>query len=162
MKVVLDTNILISGIGRPEGAPGQIVSAWLAGKFDLVVSEALLEEFRRVLFYPKVRKLLMQAGLADDDLRDYIDIMRMKAITASTNNVPLPVTPPDPKDTHVLEALVAADAEFLVTGDKKHLLSLGMAQIVTAADFAARLRAFGSPASTITTAGKPVSKKRKR
>ncbi len=52
MKVVLDTNILISGIGRPEGAPGQIVSAWLEGKFDLVVSEALLDEFRRVLLYP--------------------------------------------------------------------------------------------------------------
>lgn len=162
MKVVLDTNILISGIGRTEGAPGQIVSAWLAGKFDLVVSEALLEEFRRALFYPKVRKLLSQAGLGDDDLRDYIDIMRMKAITVSTHNVSLPVTPLDPKDTHVLDTLVAADAELLVTGDKKHLLSLGMAQIVTAADFAARLRALGSPASTITTAAKAVSKRRKK
>lgn len=162
MKVVLDTNILISGIGRPEGAPGQIVSAWLEGKFDLVVSEASLEEFRRVLLYPKVRKLLMQAGLSDDDLRDYVDIMRMKAITVSTDNVLLPIAPSDPKDTHVLEALVASGAEFLVTGDKKHLLSLGMARIVTAADFAARLRAFSSLASTMAAAEKPVSRRRKK
>jgi len=42
----------------------------------------------------------------------------------------------------VLEALLASGAEFLVTGDKKHLLSLHMSQIVTAADFAARLKAF--------------------
>ena len=162
MKVVLDTNILISGIGRPEGAPGQILSAWLEGKFDLVVSEALLEEFRRVLLYPKLRKLMTQTGLSDDALRDYVDIMRMKAITVSTNNVLLPIAPSDPKDTHVLEALVASGAEFLVTGAKKHLLSLGMAQIVTAADFAARLRVFSSLASTIAAAEKPVSKRRKK
>lgn len=162
MKVVLDTNILISGIGRPQGAPGQIVSAWLDGKFDLVVTEALLEELKRVLLYPKVRKLLMQAGLLDDDLRDYIDIMRMKAITVSTDNVLLPIAPSDPKDVHVLEALVASGAEFLVTGDKKHLLSLGMTPIVTAADFAARLRAFTSLAQTVVAAGKPASKRRKK
>lgn len=42
----------------------------------------------------------------------------------------------------MLEALLASGAEFLVTGDKKHLLSLHMSQIVTAADFAARLKAF--------------------
>ena len=42
----------------------------------------------------------------------------------------------------MLEALLASGAEFLVTGDKRHLLSLGLPQIVTAADFAVRLKAF--------------------
>lgn len=144
MKVVLDTNILFSGIARPGGAPGKIVVAWLDGQFDLVISEALIEEFRRVLNYPKIRKLLAGSGVTDEDLRDYVDIFRMKAIFVKTDEVVLAVKPADAKDIPVVAALVASGAEFLVTGDKKHLLSLGMPQIVTAADFLSRLRAFGS------------------
>lgn len=144
MKVVLDTNILFSGIARPGGTPGKIVSAWLAGQFDLVLSEALLEEFRRVLNYPKIRKLLAGSGVTDDELRDYVDIFRMKAILVKADEVVLEVKPADMKDVPVVATLVASRAEFLVTGDKKHLLSMGMPQIVTAADFLSRLRAFGS------------------
>ena len=144
MKVVLDTNILFSGIARPGGTPGKIVSAWLEGQFDLVLSDALIEEFSRVMNYPKIRKLLAGSGVTDDDLRDYVDIFRMKAILVKTDEVLLAVKPADAKDIPVVAALVASGAEFLVTGDKKHLLSLGMPQIVTAADFLSRLRAFRS------------------
>lgn len=144
MKVVLDTNILFSGIAHTDGTPGKIVSAWLEGRFDLVLSDALIEEFNRVLNYPKIRKLLAGSGVTDDDLRDYVDIFRMKAIFVKTDEVLLAVKPTDAKDIPVVAALVASGAEFLVTGDKKHLLSLGMPQIVTAADFLSRLRAFGS------------------
>jgi len=143
MKVVLDTNILFSGIARPDSTPGKIVSAWLDGQFDLVLSEALIEEFRRVLNYPKVRKLLSGSGVTDDDLRDYVDIFRMKAILVKADQA-LEVEPAGAKDIPVVAALVASGAEFLVTGDKKHLLSLGMPQVVTAADFLSRLRAFRS------------------
>ena len=142
MKVVLDTNVLISGLGRSGGPPGRIFDAWLAGKFDLVTSEPLIDELMRALSYPKVRKLLRGVGVRGEDLRDYVEILRFKAIVVRPVDVRLPMTPADPKDVPVLEALMASGAEFLVTGDKKHLLSLGMPQIVTAADFAARLNAF--------------------
>ena len=144
MKVVLDTNILFSGIAHTNGTPGNIVSAWLEGQFDLVLSEALIEEFRRVLNYPKIQKLMARSGVTHDDLRDYVDIFRMKAILVKTDEVLLAVKPADAKDIPVVAALVASGAEFLVTGDKKHLLTLGMPQIVAAADFLSRLRAFGS------------------
>ena len=144
MKVVLDTNILFSGIAHSGGTPGKIVSAWLEGQFDLVLSDALMEEFSRVLNYPKIRKLLAGSGVTDEDLRDYVDIFRMKAIFVKTDEVVLAVKPADVKDIPVVAALVASGAEFLVTGDKKHLLSLGMPQIVTAADFLSRLRGLGS------------------
>lgn len=142
MKVVLDTNVLISGIGRSGRPPGRIFDAWLAGRFDLVTSDPLIDELLVALAYPKVRRLLLAAGVVDEDLRDYIDILRIKAIVVRPIDIQLPVAPADPKDVPVLEALLASGAEFLVTGDKKHLLSLGMPQIVTAADFAARLKAF--------------------
>jgi putative PIN family toxin of toxin-antitoxin system len=143
MKVVLDTNILFSGIAHPDGTPGRIISAWLEGRFDLVLSDALIEEFERVLNYPKIRKLLAGAGVTDDDLRDYLDIFRMKAIFVKTDEVVLEVKPADAKDIPVVAALVASGAEFLVTGDRKHPLVLGMPQIVTASDFLSRLQAFG-------------------
>ena len=142
MKVVLDTNVLISGIGRSGGPPGRIFDAWLAGRFDLVTSEPLIDEFMVALTYPKVRRLLLAAGVMDQDLRDYIEILRFKSIVVRPIDIQLPMVPADLKDIPVLEALLASGAEFLVTGDKKHLLSLGMPQIVTAADFAARLKAF--------------------
>ena len=142
MKVVLDTNVLISGLGRSRGPPGQIFNAWLAGRFDLVTSDPLIDELMLALAYPKVRRLLVAAGVLDEDLRDYIDILRIKAIVVRPIDIRLPMAPADLKDVPVLEALLASGAEFLVTGDKKHLLSLGMPQIVTAADFAARLKAF--------------------
>lgn len=144
MKVVLDTNILISGIARPGGAPGRVVDAWLQGKFELVVSEALLEEFTRALRYPKVRKLVLAKGLADEDLRDFLEILRVKTVTVDIADVPLPVIPSEPKDRHVIAALVASGADYLVTGDRKDLLSLGSPKIVSAADFASRLGAFES------------------
>jgi len=142
MKVVLDTNVLISGIGRSGGPPGRIFDAWLAGRFDLVTSEPLIDEFMVALTYPKVRRLLLAAGVMDQDLRDYIEILRFKSIVVRPIDIQLPMVPADLKDIPVLEALLASGAEFLVTGDKKHLLSLGMPQIVTAADFAARLKTF--------------------
>ena len=142
MKVVLDTNILISGMGRSSGPPGRIFDAWLSGRFDLVISEPLIGELLAALAYPKVRKLLVAGGVSDDDLREYVDILRIKAILVSPVDIRLPMTPTDPGDVPVIEALLASDAEFLVTGDKKHLLALGMPQIVTAAEFAARLASF--------------------
>ena len=142
MKVVLDTNILFSGIAHAAGTPGRIVRAWLDGRYELVLSEALLAEFERILRYPKIRKLLAAGGISDTDLRDYADMFRMKAQIVTTTDVTLPLALRDPKDVPVLEALLASGAEFLVTGDKKDLLSLGMPGIVSAADFLARLEAF--------------------
>ena len=118
------------------------MSAWVEGTFDLIVSEPLPEKIERELQYLRVRKLLRRAGVPDDDVRDYLDILRTKALNASADNTVLSISPPDPKDIPVLEAFVCPGADFLVTGDKKHLLSLGMRQIVTARDFARHLKAF--------------------
>lgn len=142
MKVVLDTNILISGIARRGGTPGRMVEAWLQGKFDLIVSEPLIEELSRALRYPKVRKLLLKAQVSDDEVQEFLDILRMKTLVIDVSKAHLPVLPSDPEDSHVLKALVASGADYLVTGDRRGLLSLGISQIVTAAEFVSRVMAF--------------------
>lgn len=149
MKVVLDTNILISGIGWPDGPPGQIVSAWLDGGIDIVVSEALLDEFKRVTRYPKIQQRLDGAGFSSEDIEDFAEILRLKVIAIDAGEVALPIESPDANDRHVLVALIASGADYLVTGDKAHLLSLGVSNIVTARIFADRLRAFKSLAPAV-------------
>lgn len=142
MRVVLDTNILVSGIAYPHGAPGRIVSAWLAGQFDLVLSEALLDEFSRVLRYPKLVRVMRKAGVSEEDLTEYLDLFRIKAIVVAPQAVELAVRPRDPKDVPVLEAFFASGAEFLVTGDRRDLLVMGVPGMLPAAEFISRLESF--------------------
>ena len=56
MRIVLDTNVLLSGLMLPDGTPGKIVNAWRRRQFSLALSEPMLEEVARVLAYPKIRK----------------------------------------------------------------------------------------------------------
>ena len=58
MKLVLDTNVLLSGLMFPEGTPGRIVRAWGEARFDVALSLDQLAEIGRVLEYPKIRHKL--------------------------------------------------------------------------------------------------------
>lgn len=67
MRVVLDTNILLSALISPAGAPARIYEAWKLGRFELVTSVEQLEEFARVTRYPAVRALISSAEAASAD-----------------------------------------------------------------------------------------------
>jgi len=71
VRAVLDSNVLIASLLSRSGAPAQIVSRWLAGEFELVVSEALLAELARALAYPKVHK-----RVAEDEARAFVELLR--------------------------------------------------------------------------------------
>lgn len=58
MKVVLDTNILVSGLMYPASTPGRIIAAWSEAQFDVVSSHEQLAEVARVLGYSKIRRIL--------------------------------------------------------------------------------------------------------
>ena len=49
MRLLLDTNVIVSGLLSPKGPPGKLVRAWLDGRYDLLTSEEQLDELRRVL-----------------------------------------------------------------------------------------------------------------
>ena len=128
MRVVLDTNLLCSALITPGGPADQLYLAWRARLFTLVTSEEQLEEFRRVTRYPRVKRFIEStaAGTMHNELRRLAMLLTdLPAIEASA----------DPGDNFLLAMTLAGDADFLVTGDKRDLLSMGTfrrTRIVTA------------------------------
>jgi putative PIN family toxin of toxin-antitoxin system len=135
MRVVLDTNILVSALIAPTGKPAAIYNAWVEGKFTLLTCAAHLEELRSTLLKPRVAELVKpyRAGRLVNQIR-----------RLAQNIDPLPPVQrsPDPTDDFLLAVSEAGNAEYLVTGDKTGLLALGRhkaTQIVSATDFLALL-----------------------
>jgi uncharacterized protein len=116
MRLILDTNILISALLSPLGAPAKLLDAWERKTFTLVASDVLIAEFRDVAARPFFRARLRAsaAELLAAGLRDFSIYFR---------NLPSGPIAPDPKDSYLLAMAEAGHADFLVTGDKD-LLSL--------------------------------------
>jgi putative PIN family toxin of toxin-antitoxin system len=116
VRAVLDVNILIAALLSPAGAPAHIVSRWLAGDFELVVSEKLLAELERTLSYSKLR-----SRVSATDATAFIKLLRNSAIMAADREAP-PSRSVDPADDYLL-ALAESERAILVSGDE-HLLEL--------------------------------------
>ena len=118
---MLDANVVISALLRPEGAPGQVLDRFLTGQsFDLVVSPAILQELRRTLRYPRVTKYLR---LSPDQVERRLMLLELLAETVAGARR-IRVVAADPEDDKYLVAAIEGRAQFVVTGDR-HLLSLG-------------------------------------
>jgi putative PIN family toxin of toxin-antitoxin system len=116
MRLILDTNILISALLSPLGAPAKLLDAWERKRFTLVACDALIAELREVARRPFFRARLRAsvAELLAAGLRDFSFFCR---------DLPSGTVAPDPKDSFLLALAEASQSEFLVTGDKE-LLSL--------------------------------------
>jgi len=135
VRVILDTNILLSGLIAPAGVPARLTDAWLDRRFTLISHPLQLDEFRAVSRRDKIRVLVRpsEAGRLVNQIAALADIPeRLPPVERSR----------DPRDDFLLALCEAGAAERLVTGDKGDLLALkrhGAATIVTAAAFAAEL-----------------------
>lgn len=133
LRVVLDTNVLLSGIAYPASVPGRILAAWRHGSVEVLLSAYILDELRRVL--PRLAK---RHGLALVEIDDLVDALSIQAAVID----PLPGTDPDLRDVNdqpVLATLLAAidtsSADYLITGDKDLLALAERYPIVTPAKF---------------------------
>lgn len=134
MRAVLDANVILSALLAPGGAPAQILRAWLAGAFELVVSPLLLAEVERALTYPKLRRRI---GLTEG--AELVEILRREARVERDPEAAFHVRSPDPGDDYLI-ALAAVARARLVSGDS-HLLGLaGTLPVDSPAQFLARLR----------------------
>ena len=116
MRAALDPNVLIASLLSRSGALAQIVSRWLAGEFELVVSEALLAELARALTYPKIRE-----RIAQDEASAFVELLRQTVRLAHDPEAPARRSA-DPDDDYLL-ALAQAERAVLISGDQ-HLLAL--------------------------------------
>ena len=135
MKVVLDTCILIAALITVETPPDKIYKAWKKKRFELITSEWQLDEFRRVSRYAKLKNYINPA-----EAGQMVNGLRLNAQVY----VSLPAVDlcKDPDDNPILAIALQSKADFLVTGDKRDLLSMqrvGITPIVTAASFLAAL-----------------------
>ena len=120
MRVVLDTNTLVSGVISPGGPPCRLIDGARAQVFELCSSATLLAELLDVLAREKFTARLTQAGLTPQII---VGELRRIAYMAAPQNVPR-VVKDDADDDHVLACAVAGQADLIVSGDK-HLHSLG-------------------------------------
>lgn len=134
MRIVLDTNVLLSGLMLPDSTPGKIVGAWRSGNFSLVLSEPVLEEIARVLAYPKVRKRL---GWDDETIARYIALLRFEVEVVSIGGIEVSV-PADPDDDHLLATLIAGKADWLITGDRDFDVLAGRYPVISPSEFVRR------------------------
>jgi len=135
MRVVLDTNILVSALVSPGGYPDAIYRAWVDGRFTLLSCAEHPEELRSTLQKPRIAERIHphRAGRLVNQIRK---------LTVVAETLPTVRRSPGPEDDFLLALCEAGEADYLVTGDKSGLLSLKrhrVTRIVTATEFVARL-----------------------
>jgi uncharacterized protein len=133
LRLVLDTNVLLSGIAYPASIPGRILAAWRHGSVEVVLSDYILDELRRVL-----PRLAHRHGLTAAEIEDLVDALSIQAEIVE----PLPDGDPALRDAAdqpvlgtLLAALQASRADYLVTGDHDLLALADRHPIVTPAQF---------------------------
>ena len=120
LRIVLDANVYVSALIRPEGPPGQILARFLrGGDFDLVVSPSIIDETLTAFRYPKVRKYLRAAV---DPALWFEDLVLLAHLVEA--GPPYPSVSEDPDDDKYFAAALAGQATLVVSGDPD-LLSVG-------------------------------------
>lgn len=131
MKAVLDTNILISALFLPQSIPGKILAAWGDNKFELTLSEFILDETARALAYPKIAA---RVGWSSAQISAYLQLFRFHCeIVAMPDEIQNLVA--DKTDNAVLATLTSSGADYLVTGDQDLLVLRDRFAIVTPMEF---------------------------
>ncbi len=116
MRIVLDTNVLVSGLHNPHGAPGRILDLILGARIPVLYDDRILAEYRDVLARPR---LAIEPSLAQAVV-GYIRLAgeQIMAIPLGQDSLP------DPDDLPFAEVAITSEADMLVTGNMKHFSRL--------------------------------------
>ncbi len=144
LRLVLDTNIVVAGL-LWNGPPRRLIEWAIEGEaIEFFSSQVLLDELAHTLGYPKFSARIERFGTSIAALVAQYSAL---VLLATPTSVPR-VVANDADDDHVIAAAVAARAEWIVTGDRKHLLPIGSHQgiaIVTAREVVDRIEAISKP-----------------
>jgi putative PIN family toxin of toxin-antitoxin system len=120
VRAVIDTNLFVSGLFANQGYTYQLQELWLAGAFELVVSEQILNEIQRTLQKPPIKQRLL---LQDGEETVITELIRAKATIVTADRYQTDKITEDSTDNKFLACALEADAHYVVSGDN-HLLAL--------------------------------------
>ena len=134
MILVVDTNVVVSALLSPRGAPGRVLDLVLGRALDLAVDDRILAEYRAVLTRARF-------GFDAADVEALMTFLVATAVPAFAR--PLSTRLPDEADEAFLEVAIAARADALVTGNLRHYPVAHRAgvHVVSPAEFIAQIRA---------------------
>ena len=110
MRVVLDSNVLLSALISPYGTADLICRSWQKSKFELVTSDIQLEEIKRASRYPKFKNILqpVRVGTLVNNLQRAIVLENLEISKEEVK---------DPEDAFLISMAIAGEADYLITGD---------------------------------------------
>lgn len=111
MKVILDTNVLVSGLLNPNGFPGIIIGLLLNGKIMVCYDSRIIFEYEKVLSYPRFH-------FDENDIIALIEYIKEQGSPVSAE--PLKTRPVSPHDAMFLEVGLSSGAGYLITGNIRH------------------------------------------
>ena len=132
-KVVIDTNQFVCSIITKKGPSAQLLQAWQKNYFILILSKSIIEEIKRVLHYPHIKK---KYNLKEQDIESLINLIEREAVILS-DSIKIKVINDDPDDNKFLACALEAEEDYIILGDK-HLLNLHQhkdTQIITVRKF---------------------------
>lgn len=118
MRILLDTNVLVSALLSKDGPPGQVLRTIKQEQHTLVSSPYLTHELRLVC-----RRDHLRGRISPEEVQDLI--YNLEAVGLVVSPLPEIDLSPDPKDNPILATAIAGKADLIVTGDKSHMQSLG-------------------------------------
>ena len=121
LRLVLDANVFVSAVLKPQSELARIFDLVKAGKVKLIISPDILSEIRAVLLYPKLRVRHRRTPKKIDDFLK--KTVRVSIITSG--KIKVEEIKDDPEDNKYLAAAVEGNADFIISGDH-HLRDLGI------------------------------------
>ncbi len=139
MRVILDASVVVAAVAtkNPRSASRVLIEAATAGVFDLVVTDEIEAEYRDAVERDKVKRAAPRL-----DRLAFVDAIVGTADRVEAGDV-VRVVAKDPKDEKYVAAALAAQVEYVVSFDRRHLVALGEhkgVRFVTPGDFLAVLR----------------------
>lgn len=113
IRAVIDTSVWVSAFLHPGGFPDQVVSAWLDGRFEVVISPPILEELEAVLGRPRLR---VKYGFGEEQVQRFLSLIVEEATPVSVAGR-LSLCR-DPRDNMLLETAEIGRATYVISRDE--------------------------------------------
>jgi uncharacterized protein len=127
IRVVIDANIYASALMKTEGLPAQVLRKIVEGeRYELVLSQAILEELHRILFYPKIRSRIK---ITDQEILAWLDALNVISHLIIPRHLYPILVHDDPDDDIYLIAALESRARYVISGDQ-HLLKMKYCETV--------------------------------